>query len=89
MWQNFVDPESPQVTIWRKRIACWITKATDTHSECVIIITVLFHCTVVICTRLNVTSICTWTALLYLIFLEVHTNFVIPELPKTNQNSYV
>ena len=23
--------------IWRMRIACWITKATDTHSEHVII----------------------------------------------------
>jgi hypothetical protein len=25
-------------TIWRMRIACWINKATNTHSECVIII---------------------------------------------------
>ena len=24
--------------IWRMRVACWITKAADTHSECVIII---------------------------------------------------
>jgi hypothetical protein len=24
--------------IWRMRIACWITKATDTHSECIILI---------------------------------------------------
>jgi hypothetical protein len=24
--------------IWRMRIACWITKATDAHSECVILI---------------------------------------------------
>ena len=24
--------------IWRTRIACWITKATDTHSEYVIIV---------------------------------------------------
>ena len=28
MWKNM-----PQMTIWRMRIACWITKATDTHSE--------------------------------------------------------
>ena len=26
----------PQMTIWRMRIACWIPKATDTHSEYVI-----------------------------------------------------
>ena len=24
------------MTIWRIRIACWITKAADPHSECVI-----------------------------------------------------
>jgi len=26
------------MTIWRMRIACWITKATNTHSEYVILI---------------------------------------------------
>jgi len=25
----------PYITIWRVRIACWITKAINTHSECV------------------------------------------------------
>jgi hypothetical protein len=33
-----VVPDRPQVTIWRMRIACWVTKATDTHSEYVILI---------------------------------------------------
>jgi len=28
----------PQTTKWRLRIACWITKATNTHSQYVIII---------------------------------------------------
>jgi len=28
-----VEQGRPQMTIWRMRIACWITKATDTHSE--------------------------------------------------------
>jgi len=37
MWKNAVDPGRSQVTIWRMRIACLITKATDTHSECVIL----------------------------------------------------
>jgi hypothetical protein len=35
-----VQPDRPQMTIWRMRFACWITKATDTHSEYVIL---LFH----------------------------------------------
>ena len=38
MWRNIVEPDSPQVTIWLLRIACWITKATNTHSEYVIFI---------------------------------------------------
>ena len=33
-----VETERPQMTIWRMRIACWIPKATNTHSECVILI---------------------------------------------------
>jgi len=39
MWKNTVEREKPQVTIWRMRIAYWITKATNTHSEYVILIT--------------------------------------------------
>ena len=38
MWKNFVQPDRPQMTVWRMRIACWITNATDTNSEYVIII---------------------------------------------------
>jgi hypothetical protein len=39
MWNNMVQPDSPQVTIQYGAcgIACWITKATDTHSEYVIL----------------------------------------------------
>jgi len=33
-----VEPEAPQMIIWRMRIACWLTKAKDTHSEYVILI---------------------------------------------------
>ena len=36
--KNIVGPDRQQMTIWRMRIACWIPKATDTHSECVIFI---------------------------------------------------
>ena len=32
-----VELERQKMTTWRKRIACWIAKATNTHSEYVII----------------------------------------------------
>ena len=38
MWENIVEPDRPQMTIWRMRIACWIPKSTDTRSEYVIFI---------------------------------------------------
>ena len=37
-WKNIVQPDRPQMTIWRIRIACWILKTTDTRSEYIIII---------------------------------------------------
>jgi hypothetical protein len=36
--KNTVVPESPQTTKWFKRFACWITRATNTHSAFVILI---------------------------------------------------
>jgi hypothetical protein len=38
MCKIFVEPDRPRMTIWRMRNASWITRATDTHSECVILI---------------------------------------------------
>jgi hypothetical protein len=38
MWKNMVEPDRPQMTIWRMRMARWIPKATNTHSEYVILI---------------------------------------------------
>jgi len=37
-WRNIVQPSRTQMTTWRTRIACWITKATNTHTGCVILI---------------------------------------------------
>jgi len=37
-WENMVKRGRPHMTIWRMRIACWITKATNTHSQYVIFI---------------------------------------------------
>jgi len=31
------EPDRPQMTVWRMRIACWINKAKNTHSEYVIL----------------------------------------------------
>jgi len=37
MWKNIVEQGRPQMTIWRTRMACWIPKATNTQTECVIL----------------------------------------------------
>jgi len=36
MWKNIVGRSRPQMTKWRMRIACWIPRAANTHSVCVI-----------------------------------------------------
>ena len=38
MWENNLERDRPQMIIRRMRIACWIPKATNTHSEYVILI---------------------------------------------------
>jgi hypothetical protein len=37
MWKNVLELGRPQMTIWRTDIACSIPKATNTHSEYVIL----------------------------------------------------
>ena len=37
MWKNIVQSDRPQVTIRRMCVTCWITKATDKHSEYVML----------------------------------------------------
>jgi len=60
MWKNTVVPDSPQMTIWRMRIACRIPKATHTlttpNTYC------FSNATVVVRTHLNVTlyAPCSW-----------------------------
>ena len=36
MWKNIVERVRPQMTIWRKSIACWIPKDKNVTSEYVI-----------------------------------------------------
>ena len=31
--KNIVELDRPEMTIWRMHIACWIPKATNTHSD--------------------------------------------------------
>jgi hypothetical protein len=39
IWKNNVEPDrQPQLTTGRMCKACWIPKAKNTHSECVILI---------------------------------------------------
>jgi hypothetical protein len=38
MWKNTVEPDRPQMTIRRMRIACWISKDKNTPSEYLILI---------------------------------------------------
>jgi len=38
MWKNVVERGWPQLIIWRMRIACWIPKATNAHTDSVILI---------------------------------------------------
>jgi hypothetical protein len=33
MWKSTLEPESPQMTVWRMHIACCIHKATNSRSE--------------------------------------------------------
>ena len=37
MWENIVERCSPRKTIWPMLIACWVPKATNTHSQYVIL----------------------------------------------------
>jgi hypothetical protein len=54
--KNIVQPGSLQMTIWRIRIASWNTKATNNHSESVILIA-FSTVTMVTRTRLNITFV--------------------------------
>jgi len=54
MWKNVVEQGMAQMTKWGIYIACWISKATNTHTGCVIIITFplqhrLHECTSMLC----------------------------------------
>ena len=37
VWRNIVELGRPQMTVWHVRIACWVSKATNTHLGYVIL----------------------------------------------------
>ena len=37
MWKSIVEPDRPQITVWHMRIACWMSKTTNTHSDYIIL----------------------------------------------------
>ena len=43
IWKNTLQLDRPQKTVWRMRLACWITKFTNSHSEYVIFIAFLLQ----------------------------------------------
>ena len=53
MWKNIVEPDRPQTTKRLMRISCWVPKATNTHSDCVI--RIAFPATLLKLGRLSVT----------------------------------
>jgi len=38
MWKNVVERGRPHMIIWHLHIACWIPKATNTHTGCITLI---------------------------------------------------
>jgi len=37
MWRKMTEPDRLQMGLWRMHIPCWIPKATNTRSQCVIL----------------------------------------------------
>jgi hypothetical protein len=33
MWKNIAEPGRPLMTTWLVRIACWLSKAINTHTQ--------------------------------------------------------
>jgi hypothetical protein len=38
MWKNIIERGWSQMAIWRMRIACWIPKAINIHTGCVMLV---------------------------------------------------
>ena len=65
MWKRILESDRAQIKIWSMRITYWIPKATDTHSEYVILV---FHGDSDARMHLNVVFICSFPVLLLATF---------------------
>jgi len=65
MWKITVEPDEPQITRWRMRIACWISKAT--HTQDFVLLTAfqghtsLFRDLIVLLISSSLSSIVLWS----------------------------
>jgi hypothetical protein len=67
MWKYVVEPDRPQMTVWRMRVVFWMTMAADTH---------LSTATMVVRTRPNVTFILSSRVLFILITFSAKPLYV-------------
>ena len=73
IWKNIVQPDRPQVAIWRLRISCWIPKATNTHSQYVT------YCS-------STTKMVARTLVFITLYVHFNLTIIIPMCLKTGYN---
>jgi hypothetical protein len=78
MWKNIVELDMQQMTIWHMRFTCWILKAANTHSECVLL--VVFHCSKCCMNALQCYVVCTLPVLLVHFCILIPRIFIIYQL---------
>jgi len=71
MWKNIAQLDKIHVTIWRMRTECRITKATNKHSDYVIIIAFILEQWLYECAMLR------YTFIVCLVFLFTEYSFVV------------
>jgi len=78
MCKNIAEPGRPQITIWCVRMACWIPKAKNPHSEYVILL--LFCCN----------NGCTNAAQCYITvhYLSCYTNLVFQDSTSNSKRAW-
>ena len=78
MWKNIVQRGRPQMTTWRMRIACWITKAIHTHTLTMCNTHCFSTAAMVARTRIILTFMPTLSVLLYMSLYYDGCNLKLP-----------
>jgi hypothetical protein len=71
-WKNIVEWSRPQMRVWRMRIACWIPKATNAHTQYAILIA----CPLQKCLQERASLLC-YTYIVWIVnkmYIHVHSN---------------